>query len=136
MTDLVLKHGLAYEELWTRDGLMRLDAAFVAHLADTDTALHARLGTARRAPPVRKDESDLLVDLAPHLEVFLGELFGIGAEVRALQARHEKLAPLYTVKRLFVQRRAVKGMTPEQAAAIDADAAARALEPLIGGPLT
>src|SRR5262249_39220942 len=53
-----------------------------------------------------------------------------------LQAKHEALAPLYTVKRLFVQRRAIKGMTPEQAAAIDADAAAEALAPLLGGALT
>ena len=56
--------------------------------------------------------------------------------MRALQARHRGLAPLYTVKRLFVQRRAVKGVTPEQAAAIDGDAAARELEQRFGEALT
>jgi NADPH-dependent glutamate synthase beta subunit-like oxidoreductase/NAD(P)H-flavin reductase len=137
MPDLTLKHGLAYADLWSRDGLVRLDAAFVAHLAEADGGLHQRLVTARRTPPAaRKDESELLVDLAPHVEDFLGALFGIEAEVRALQARHHALAPLYTVKRLFVQRRAVKGVTPDQAAAIDGEATARALEPLLGGPLT
>ena len=45
-----------------------------------------------------------------------------------MQARHDALAPLYSVKRLFVQRRAVKGVTPEQAAAIDGAALARELE--------
>ena len=70
-----------------------------------------RLMAARRDPDGlgHAAESDLLVELAPHVEDFLGELFGIAAEIRALQARHHELAPLYSVKRLFVQRRAVKG---------------------------
>ena len=113
-----------------RDGLVKLDAAFVAHLQAADVALHNRLMTARRDPAAleRKAESDLLVDVAPHLEDFIADLFGIAPELRALQARHDALAPIYTVKRLFVQRRAVKGMTPETAAAIDGEALARELE--------
>src|SRR5947209_15329348 len=110
MTELALKHGLSFSDLYQRDGLVRLDRAFVAHLAATDVGLHDRLMAARAEPDGldRKGESDLLVDLAPHLEDFIGELFGIAGEVRALQARHDKLAPLYSVKRLVVQRRAVK----------------------------
>ncbi|HEX7968404.1 MAG TPA: pyridine nucleotide-disulfide oxidoreductase, partial [Stellaceae bacterium] len=121
MNDLVLRHGLAFEDLYRRDGLVRLDGAFIAHLKGADVALHNRLVTARRDPASldRKAESDLLVDLAPHLEDFIGDLFGIAPEIGALQARHDELAPVYTVKRLFVQRRAVKGVTPEAAAAID-----------------
>jgi hypothetical protein len=42
---------------------------------------------------VLKDESSLLIDIAPHLEDFLAHLFGITAEVRARGAHHE-LAPL------------------------------------------
>src|SRR5260370_42647260 len=85
-------------------------------------------------PP--KDSSDLLVDAAPHVEDFLGRVFGISREVTALQARHDALAPIYAVKRLFVQRRAVKGVTPEAAAAIDGRALAAELEILFGAPLT
>src|SRR5690349_8927836 len=103
MTDLALKHGLSFPDLYDRDGLVRLDRAFVAHLAEADAALHGRLMAGRADPASldRKAESDLLVDIAPHVEDFLGELFGISAEVRALQARHDRLAPLYSVKRLF-----------------------------------
>jgi NADPH-dependent glutamate synthase beta subunit-like oxidoreductase/NAD(P)H-flavin reductase len=138
MIELRLTHGLAFEDLYRRDGLARLDAAFIAHLRDADAALHNRLVTARRDPASldRKAEAELLIDAAPHLEDFIGELFGAGAAVRALQARHEKLAPLHTVKRLFVQRRAVKRVTPESAAAIDGPAAARELEALLGEPLS
>src|SRR5436305_10614101 len=110
MTELALKHGLSFADLYERDGLVRLDRAFVAHLAASDVAVHDRLMAARAAPDGldRKTESDLLVDLSPHLEDFIGDLFGIAAEVRTLQGQHDRLAPLYSVKRLFVQRRAVK----------------------------
>src|SRR3974377_322708 len=112
MTDLVLLPGLSFADLYDRDGLVRLDRTFVADLARTDVALHDRLMTARHEPGAieRQTESDLLVDLAPHLEDFIGGLFGIADAVRALQARHHELAPLYSVKRLFVQRRAAKGV--------------------------
>src|SRR6185312_843006 len=118
MSELALKHGLGFAELYDRDGLIRLDRAFVAHLASGDAGLHERLMTARADPDAldHKTESDLLVDLAPHLEDFLGDLFGIAGEVRALQGRHDKLAPLYSVKRLFVQRRAVKEIKEDAAA--------------------
>src|SRR5487761_666446 len=134
MTDLLLKHGFSFADLYERDGLVRVDRAFVGHLAEADVALHDRLMAARADPDKlgRRGESDLLVDLAPHVEDFLGDLFGIAAEVRTLQARHAALAPLYAVKRLFVQRRAVKGLDEAGAAAIDGPARARELAPLIG----
>src|ERR1700687_5921323 len=112
MTDLALSHGFSFADLYDRDGLVRLDRAFVVHPADCDVTLHDRLMAARSDPDAveGQTESDLLVDIAPRLEDFIGELFGITAEIRALQARHHELAPLYSVKRLFVQRRAVKGV--------------------------
>src|SRR3981189_2012497 len=134
MTDLVLKHGLCFADLYDREGLVRVDRAFVAHLAETDVGLHDRLMMARRDPDAieRPDESNLLVDLAPSLEDFIGELFGIKAEVRALQARHHALAPLYSVKRLFVQRHAVKGVKEEDAAALDGPGFAGEIDRLMG----
>jgi len=138
MTELRLKHGLAFADLYRRDGLVRLDAAFFDHVKTGDAALAGRLAAARKDPDAleAKAESDLLVELAPHLEDFVGEFFGNAKEMRALQARHGELAPLHGVKRLFVQRRAVKGMTPEQASAIDGPALARELEKIFGESLT
>jgi NADPH-dependent glutamate synthase beta subunit-like oxidoreductase/NAD(P)H-flavin reductase len=138
MTSLALKHGLEFPDLYRRDGLVTLDAAFIAHLNEADVALHNRLVTARRdgAALDRKAESDLLTDLAPYLEDFIGELFGITKEVRALQARHDALAPLYSVKRLFVQRRAVKGVSAAAAASEDGEALAQVLARHFGEPLS
>ena len=136
MTELALKHGLAFSDLYEREGLIRLDRAFVVHLAPADVALHDRLMTARADPDAldRKAESDLLVDLAPHVEDFIGELFGIAAEIRELQARHDELAPLYSVKRLFVQRRAVKEIKEADAAHLNGPKLGDELVALIGGP--
>src|SRR5258708_9185155 len=126
---LALKHGLEFDDLYRRDGLARIDALFVEHLRAGDIELHNRLMTARGDSGALegKAESELIIGLAPHLEDFIGELFAIAPEIAALQARHHELAPLYAVKRLFVQRRAVKGVTAEAAAALDGPALAAAL---------
>jgi NADPH-dependent glutamate synthase beta subunit-like oxidoreductase/NAD(P)H-flavin reductase len=134
MTDLALAYGLSFADLYDRGGLVRVDRAFVAHLAGTDVALHDRLMAARQEPDAieRQTESDLLVELAPHLEDFLGELFGINTEIRSLQAAHHALAPLYSVKRLFVQRRAVKGVKEADTDELDGPGLAGELDRLMG----
>src|SRR6202011_6425188 len=134
MTDLALQHGLSFADLFHRHGLVRLHQAFVAHLGESDVALHNRLMAARSDPDAieHQAESDLVVDLAPHLEDFIGELFGIAAEIRALQARHHELAPLCAVKRLFVQLRAVKGVKEGDAAALDGPGLAGEIDRLTG----
>jgi NADPH-dependent glutamate synthase beta subunit-like oxidoreductase/NAD(P)H-flavin reductase len=133
-----LAFGVLFEDLYTRKGLLRLDGVFLGHLAAADPNLSARLAQARSNPEAitPKDRSELIIELAPHLEDFLGELFGITAEVQALAARHNALAPLFAFKRKFIQKRAISGVTREQATAIDGPALASELEALFGEPLT
>ena len=118
---LKLTHGLAFSDLYRREGLLKLDAAFCADLADADAALAERLTSGRLAPQVltKKDESALIIDLGPHLDRFLSQLFGITGELRALTGRHQELAPLYGVKRQFVQRKAMAKYKADAAAAFD-----------------
>jgi NADPH-dependent glutamate synthase beta subunit-like oxidoreductase/NAD(P)H-flavin reductase len=110
----------------------------MAHLQAADASLFALLAAGRAAPEkmAAKDESDLIVDVAPHLEDFIAALFGIQTEVLAHQSAHDELSPLYTVKRLFVQRRAAKGATPDAIAKLDGAALATKLEELMGETLT
>ena len=118
---LKLAHGLAFADLYSADGAAKVDALFIAHLEAADAALASRLAAARANPDAlsRKDESSLLIALGPHLEDFLGALFGIEGEVRTLEARHHELAPLYAVKRQFVQRKAMNTYQADAAAAFD-----------------
>ncbi|HLG48820.1 MAG TPA: FAD-dependent oxidoreductase [Reyranella sp.] len=116
-----LGYGLSFHDLYDRDGLARLDAAFVAWLKDANVEAHARLMAARTAPEklAVKDEANLLIELARPLEDFVGALFSISAEAGALRAMHVELAPLYDCKRLFVQRYVTRAIKAADAAALD-----------------
>jgi NADPH-dependent glutamate synthase beta subunit-like oxidoreductase/NAD(P)H-flavin reductase len=135
---LVLGFGIAFDSLYRRDGLKAIDDRFVEFLQQRNPELHDRLAAARAAPDaaVGKMEKDLVVDLAPVLDDFTAELFGIAAEVKALRARDQALAPIYSVKRQFVQRRSAKKFTPVQAESFDGDALREQLERHLGGELT
>ncbi len=126
MTELALADGFLFEDLYSRDGLSRLDALFLEGL---DAEQRADLEAARMAPETLdpKAESALVLALAPKLEGFLARLFGIEAEAAALSGRHTALAPVYRCKRLFVQRRAARAVKPAEAAELDGAAVEAAL---------
>ncbi|MGB8275904.1 MAG: hypothetical protein WCF16_11640, partial [Alphaproteobacteria bacterium] len=85
MTELRLNHGLVFEDLYRRDGLVRIDALFRDHLRGGDEGLADRLAAARAGGLAgAAEESDLILALAPHLEDFLGSLFSIEAELQEL----------------------------------------------------
>ena len=121
---LKLSHDFTFSDLYHRDGLVKLDAAFCSELSLTDAALSDRLKSGRLNPAAltKKEESALIIDLASHLERFIAQLFGIADEVQVLTGRHLELGPLYHVKRQFVQRMA--GAKYKADAAIGFDGAA------------
>ena len=81
----------------------------------------SRLDHARAHPDSldRKEEAALLIEIGPWMEDFIARLFGIEKEVAALAARHHQLAPLYSCKRQFVQRRAMNKVSEAEVAAVD-----------------
>ncbi|MDQ2803075.1 MAG: pyridine nucleotide-disulfide oxidoreductase, partial [Pseudomonadota bacterium] len=131
-----LSFGLDLAALAGREGLIRLDLAFLDGLAAEDTALHTRLLAARAAPETLsvKDEAELVVALGPHLDGFVAALFGITAETDALTRETLALDPIHSCKRLFVQRQAVKKYPDPRD--FDGPALRAELEALIGAPLT
>ncbi len=133
-----LGFGLQFEDLYAREGLLRLDAVFLSQLLASDSGLHTQLLDARVNPELKtaKQQSELVIALAPHVEDYLGELFGITKELHALQARHNEFAPFFGFKRKFIQKRAISGVTREQAEAIDGPGLSRELEAIFSEPLT
>ncbi|MCC6160852.1 MAG: hypothetical protein IT526_01210, partial [Nitrosomonas sp.] len=85
---LSLEFGMTFPELYTHAGLVRLDQIFLDYLNEGDHMLHHRLIKARHDPEslAAKDESALLIEVAPWLEDFIAILFGIKDEVNALAA--------------------------------------------------
>ncbi len=133
---LHLGFGLGFADLYRRDGLARLDAAFLSFLATRDPERAQALAAARGAaePLPRKAEADLMLALAPTVEDFIGQVFGVAGELAQLRAEQEALSPLFAAKRLFVQRKALKAVKPEDAAALDGAALTRDIETRLGAP--
>lgn len=127
--------GIDFAALATRDGLAALDARFLKRLAADDAALHARLLAARTAPETveKSDESALMIALAPTLETFLGELFGLSGALDALAGETRALDAVHRCKRLFVQRQAVRKYS--DVAGFDGPALEKALELALGAAL-
>jgi len=135
---LRLDFGLDFSDLYTSAGLSRLDGEFLRALGEAEPQLHERLRAGRAAPGslARKAESQLLIELARVLEDFIARLFGIEAELAALRARHDELAPLYACRRQFVQRKALSRVSEEQARGLDGAQLEAQLAGWFGEPFT
>ncbi len=135
---LTLGFGLQFNDLYGQQGLQRVDSAFRAALADGQRALLQRLESARNDPAAlsAKEEADLLIALGPALEAFIVQLFGIEVHATALRTKHTELAPLYSCKRHFVQRRVLKASDPQLAAAVNGEELAQKLSTLFGEPFS
>ena len=97
MTELKLAFGIGFEDLYERAGLMKLDQAFREYLNERDAELDAAYAEARNERPESGDEAKLLMEVAAHLESFIGALFGISAELEALAGdSFQKGVLLYT----------------------------------------
>src|ERR1700684_3828250 len=99
IASLALGFDATFDDLHDRDGLIRLDARFLDFLAGRDAGLKDRLEAARVAPADidGQTESELVGDLAPVLEAFVGELFGVEADLAAMRARRETLSLIFSV---------------------------------------
>ncbi len=131
-----LGFGFSFSDLAGREGLIRLDRRFLDALAEQDAALHQRLLAVRAAPQTltKRDESDLVVALGPHLDSFVATLFGVEDQTLALTRATLALDPVHACKRLFVQRQAVKKY-PDPAG-FDGPVLRAALETRMGEALT
>ncbi len=129
---------ISIQDLYTRDGLVKIDRAFLDFLREGDAVLHEKLSHAREHPGSLqpKDESALLIAVAPWLEDYVAKLFGIEAEAKSLAEKHHKLAPLYFCKRQFVQRRAKGKVSANELAEINGLALEKTLEEVFGEPFS
>lgn len=132
------RFNMTVADLYQRDGLVELDQAFLNFLKEGDASVYEQLSIARQQPGnlQPKDESALLIAVAPWLDDFIAKLFNIESEVKALSAKHHELAPLYFCKRQFVQRRAKGKVKPDELATINGLALEKELEAEFGVPFS
>ncbi|GAB6051657.1 FAD-dependent oxidoreductase [Magnetospira thiophila] len=137
MSNLALAHGLGFEDLYDLNGLNKIDAHFLQDLEAVDQDLHGRLVNARQSPEAleKADESQLILDLAPHLENFVAVLFHMDEALGELIDVQTGLEFFFKSKRNFVQRLAAKAFKPEEAETFDGPALWQQVVAHAGRPL-
>lgn len=102
-----LKLSFSFADLYTRDGLRRLDKTFLSFLLREDEPLHRMLLEARAAPHrlQGKHLSAFILDLSLHVQAFIASLFNIEKEVKAHAETLNGLYPLALCRKQFLQRR-------------------------------
>lgn len=119
---LTLGFDCQFSDLYHREGLEKIDGHFQAYLVEVDPDLAHAYTNARQQSTIDQgttDNSSLLIALAPLLEDFIGQLFAISPDLFRLQQAHQILAPLYSTKRLFVQRQAIRRFREADLALLD-----------------
>jgi len=120
--------GITFDDLYAGAGPRAARCSISRLSRASDAGLGKRLLNARTNPQALADKalSELLIELAA-LSRSSSQPVSVSIEIGALQRRHTELAPLYRIKRSFVQRRAARALTAETAAALDGDALLRAM---------
>jgi NADPH-dependent glutamate synthase beta subunit-like oxidoreductase/NAD(P)H-flavin reductase len=122
--------GFSYPDLHDALRLADLSAAFDRDLHSADPALFARFEQHRHEPLTGPAEGDLLVAVSGHLSRFVGKLFGIASDLAALRAAAGRDAPIFRVKREFVQRRVFRKGAANRPSADEFPALDDQVEPL------
>lgn len=105
---LSLSFGLTFTDLYHNSGLEKLDGHFQDFLSKENLELGIVYQFHRQNVTDEKSASELLLAVAPYLEDFIGRLFGIEENIKALQQQHHHLDAIPQIKRQFVQRRACR----------------------------
>ncbi len=113
---LTLNHGLGFAELFTPEGLKKIDGLFLDSLRSHDAHACDTLVAWRegREPLAPLQVSELLLGCGPVLDDFIAGLFGIRETVAA--SRRQTLAhdPVFHFKKFFVQRRARRRLAKKE----------------------
>ena len=125
--------GFRWPDLHDARRLADLTRAFDEELRAQDPALFARYDAHRSGAQKLQgpEESELLLQLGAHLSRFVGRLFGVQAELQKLRDAAGREAPLFRVKRDFVQRRVFKKGVKDRPGAADFAGLDAKVQPLL-----
>lgn len=129
---LQLGFNLQFADLYSTNGLQKLDEIFCAHLSVEAPELAEQLAAARANPPDSLQTSRLMLALGAPFEAFVCELFGIDAAHTNLVVQHESWNPILVAKRKFVQRIALRSVPAEEAIKFDEVSTTEALDSVLG----
>ncbi|MCP4923493.1 MAG: FAD-dependent oxidoreductase [bacterium] len=115
--------------------MLKIDGLFLKFLKGHNPALYAQVIQGRSEN--RADfSSDILLDLAPHVQDFVGELFCVEEPLSDLKVQCDNFCPLEEAKRVFVRRRAAKAYSLEEVDHFEGGALRSILEEELGPHFT
>ncbi|NSM56461.1 glutamate synthase subunit beta, partial [Wolbachia endosymbiont of Atemnus politus] len=114
-----LNFNISFPNLYTLNGLIKLDETFLHYIKSRDENLFCSLIEVREVlsqcltleqsmSATQMTDSQLIIDLSYLLDEFIAKLFNIEKEIEELKKKHNDFAVMYKCKRLFVQRYALK----------------------------
>lgn len=115
-----------FQDLFNPAGLEQLDQDFIEFVKQRSPSTLLLLQHARQQLLKGKDYSDFIIEMAPLLEAFIIDVFGISADAHVLLARHHQLEPILKFKTDFVLKR-VKRQLKQSPELADFSALHRAL---------
>ena len=102
-------HDMHYAELSSVSGLTKLDEKFMLFLQKNDAGIAGSLQQYRHHSELNKaQESELLINIAKHIEAFIAELFVIESDVKLLREQSLALDPIITFKKLIILKECKK----------------------------
>jgi len=131
MSDITLSFGIEFGDMYSHEGLKKIDHAYNNFLFSKNPNLYSQIKQAREQGLPKKEYSNLIVDLAPYLEEFLSKMFCIQLELDALKDQQNKLENIYKCKRLFVQRQALRDNASEDWDAFDPEEYRKNIESIL-----
>jgi NADPH-dependent glutamate synthase beta subunit-like oxidoreductase/NAD(P)H-flavin reductase len=125
--------GFRYADLHHTARLADLTRAFDDFLRAADAKLFARYDAHRAgsAPQRGPGESELLLEVGAQLSRFVGRLFGVEQDLQRLRDAAGRDAPIFRVKREFVQRRVFRKGAKDRPHASDFAALDARVSPLL-----
>ncbi len=106
--------GFTFAELFSAEGLKKLDDSFLAYLRKSDELTHDQLLNFRTSDSFSPEQiSALILSAAPALEAYIAELFAIEDEVGRLQAATLYHDPIFAFKKYYVLREAKRAIKKE-----------------------
>ena len=108
--ELALDLGLTYRDLYDPAALARLDGMFRGRLRETDAPLSERFEAYRKSPTSLDGpaESQLLVEVARHVEVFVAKLFRVEEHTARYHAAAEDERAVMRMKKDLWRKRGLK----------------------------
>lgn len=109
MSFLELNFGFTFDDLNDQKKLKQLDNLFLNFIRNDNEVLYSNFLQARAEFKTwGLIHSNLAIEIATYLEVFIAEFFNIQVELFAEKEKYEVFSKIYECKRAFIQRYALK----------------------------